>query len=87
MNAGGDSVLTAHGEEYATALAEWVDKEAQRHSATAQWCTHSDHGDFVPLSWVIRTLRRAAKSILIHEISEVDINSLAFVEEGHPGNS
>ncbi|CAK8999932.1 6-P2ase) (AtF2KP) (PFK/FBPase) [Includes: 6-phosphofructo-2-kinase [Durusdinium trenchii] len=29
---GGDSVLTAHGEEYATALAEWVDKEAQRRS-------------------------------------------------------
>lgn len=26
---GGDSVLTAHGEEYATALAEWVDKEVK----------------------------------------------------------
>jgi hypothetical protein len=24
---GGDSVLTEHGEEYASALAEWVDKE------------------------------------------------------------
>ena len=25
---GGDSELTDHGEEYAAALAEWVDKEA-----------------------------------------------------------
>ena len=25
---GGDSVLTEHGEEYASALAEWVDKKA-----------------------------------------------------------